>query len=270
MVGKADSPGFSMDKKSATQTFIYYVEQGAADATLVKITKDLGMGFKDGVQSAESESNTRQWCKYRSGGGSWPLDKLEKYVERALTCKYILEWEAKEINNKILIAKNTYEYEKSEHVNLERLRGIVKFGSDIERTKETLMQQILQLPGRIEYGCDELEKIHYYTLAINYLSEIKALIDCLQGAKKKEEKKLKDQYGKRNYKEIDIGKISNKFFDDAKYTAGWWEMPMQTSKVSKTNGAEFRRQVWAELDEIKMKLGKSKTRSGRVNTNKLS
>lgn len=270
MVGKVDSPGFSMDKKLATQTFIYYVEKGAAGATLVKITKNLGMGFKDGVQTAEPESNTRQWCKYKSGGGSWPLDRLEKYVERALECAYILAPAAKEIRLKISLAKNTHDYEKSEHVNLERLRGIVKFGNDIERTEEELRQQILQLPGRIEYGCDELEKIHYYTLAINYLSEIKVLIDCLQLAKKKEEKKLKDQYGKRNYKEIDLGKISNKFIDDAKYTADWWKMPMQMIKVSKTNGAVFRRQVWTELEEIKIKQGSSEARSGRVNKIDLS
>jgi hypothetical protein len=255
MVRKADSREFSEAKKAAAQTFIYYVEKGRRDATLAKITDDL---MRDEESEADEASDVRRWCRYRKGGGAWPLHKLKEFVERAIKCKYITAREATDLNSRITFAQQIHDYEKFNHKLNQKNSLCIRFSADIFQSVETLRQQILQLAGRVDYGIEELEKAHFYTTALESLKDIRMLIEDLQSAKREEERLLKIKYGKRNYKEIAHGRAENEFLSDVKYSSAWWEIPMQTNKVPNTKSEKFRLEIRKELQSIRKKMDTKK------------
>jgi hypothetical protein len=217
----ADSNDLQEIKKRATKEFIYAVENGGTPNGPKLIEKDLGIGDQSGSV----------WCTYRRGVRSWPIPSLMQKIERAKICGYISEMMARELISKLPSEKQVSEAIPSEPYTFNATR---MYFVDIMKTVGLLENQIQALSNRAPYGIGELENAHYLTTSIDLLEPIQRLIQKLTLAKQAEELRLKEIFGKENYKDIAPSSApKNASAYDVGYTPDWWmRSPPSESEIN--------------------------------------
>lgn len=194
------------------------------------------------------------WSKYRSGERTWLLPALQKKIFLALGKKYIDENFANELLSEI--TKKTVMEPKKKVETEYKLDLANRLSIDVLYTLNTLTDQITEMAGRIDYGVEKFEKIHYYATSLKLLKQLQMTIEEMECAKNEQGQLLKREYGTEDYKEIRIESLSTS--PELSYKHHWWIRPMQTQNKPNAKRDKFQLEVKRELESMRGKIDAKK------------
>lgn len=204
-------------KKRMTQEFVRAVEAGGKAEKPEILQRVFHIAGVAGTGTA--------WCAYRRGVKSIPFPSLRTKIRIAVDGGYISRETAD-----ILLSKLPPETGKVDRIDAAIGEDYVFdpsiwFSHDMMDTTALLIEQARQLRNKLSYGHAALEDAHYYNTVLNILKPVQALIQNLLTQKQAEETRLKERFGKENYREIKP-QIRR---SDAGYVPQWWITPQSVA-----------------------------------------
>lgn len=212
-------------KKRMTQDFVRAVEAGG------KVEKPEILERAFCISGVAVTGDV--WRAYRRGAQSIPFFSLRTKIRIAVDGGYI----SREMAD-TLLSKLPPEAGKVARANAANGKDYVFdpsiwFSHDMMDTTALLIEQARQLHNKLSYGHAALEDAHYYNTVLNILKPVQALIQNLLTKKQEEEIRLKERFGKENYREIKPQiRRSN-----AEYVPQWWITPQSVAAKAEFDAA---------------------------------